>query len=384
MSKQLKQGETMEAVVASPTSPRNDDHNGWTLVERPLVESVTEAIDLRPRAARPIPEPAEALGEHEEQDGMKSPESERLADDVLREPFQAGGPLQLQLAAPAHAPTVEEPATPTAASGPHTGSCGDLSCPHFHAHDLEHVIPFCDHAALTSGGAGAGCGSGGIAAGWSFDRHHHERLRAASRLSGEGALEGFQDPQDLLFADSAAPGAAARVGCDVAADVSTDDESGGAIYSSSGAVYLGWDALLTNVWGDLLRELEDVKALVTITASALWGRVQEGRMAVEDWATAVRESAHKTAKSMGRPGCPLWTLIGISGLAAVALAALAAQVVLNRRLTSQLRQRDKDLARLVVKILNLQDALQSASRAVPVLRQASLERFTTTTLIGMV
>ncbi|GIL80127.1 hypothetical protein Vretifemale_9287 [Volvox reticuliferus] len=352
MSKQLKQGETMEAVVASPTSPRNDDHNGWTLVERPLVESVTEAIDLRPRAARPIPEPAEALGEHEEQDGMKSPESERLADDVLREPFQAGGPLQLQLAAPAHAPTVEEPATPTAASGPHTGSCG--------------------------------CGSGGIAAGWSFDRHHHERLRAASRLSGEGALEGFQDPQDLLFADSAAPGAAARVGCDVAADVSTDDESGGAIYSSSGAVYLGWDALLTNVWGDLLRELEDVKALVTITASALWGRVQEGRMAVEDWATAVRESAHKTAKSMGRPGCPLWTLIGISGLAAVALAALAAQVVLNRRLTSQLRQRDKDLARLVVKILNLQDALQSASRAVPVLRQASLERFTTTTLIGMV
>ncbi len=44
---------------------------------------------------------------------------------------------------------------------------------------------------------------------------------------------------------------------------------------------------------------------------------------------------------MGRPGCPLWTLIGISGLAAVALAALVAQVVVNRRLASQLRQRDK-------------------------------------------
>ncbi|GIL54661.1 hypothetical protein Vafri_10390 [Volvox africanus] len=383
MSKQLKQGETMESVIASPPSPRNDDHNGWTLVERPLAEGVTEAIDIRPRAASPIPEPAaEALGEREElQDGMKSPESERLADDVLREPFQPGGPLQLQLAAPPPAPTVEEPATPTAASGPHSGSCGDLSCSHFHANDLEHVIPFGDHANLAGGGAGAGCIS---AAGWGFDRHHHERLRAVSRLSGEGALEGFQDPQDLLFADSAAPGAAARIGCGVAADVSIDDGSGGAIDGPAGTVSLGWDALLTNVWGDLLRELEDVKALVTMTAAALWERVQEGRMAVEDWATAVRDSAHKTAKSMGRPGCPLWTLLGISGLAAVALAALATQVILNRRLTSQLRQRDKDLARLVVKILNLQDALQSASQAVPVLRQASLERFTTTTLIGMV
>lgn len=38
---------------------------------------------------------------------------------------------------------------------------------------------------------------------------------------------------------------------------------------------------------------------------------------------------------------PLWVLLGAGGLALVALAALAAQVAVNRRLATQLRQRDK-------------------------------------------
>ncbi|EFJ40681.1 hypothetical protein VOLCADRAFT_99454 [Volvox carteri f. nagariensis] len=382
----------MEPEVPSPPSPRSDDHNGWTLVERPNADGVTESFETRPRAASPGPEhAAEALGEQEDlQDGLKSP----------------------ALAAAPSGPTVEEPATPTGASGPHAGSCGDLSCPHLHGQDLDHFHSLADHTAVAGCCVGACGNGGGGSSGWNFDRHHHERLRAVSRLSGEGALEGFQDPQDLLFADSAAPGAAARspssfrihlgmtsirsfpicsgpfqIGGGTATDLYAEGDAGGSggAAGAGGTVSLGWDALLSNVWVDLLRELEDVRALVTMTAAALWERVQEGRLAVADWAAAARESAQKTAKSMGRPGCPLWTLIGISGLAAMALAALATQVVVNRRLASQLRQRDKDLARLVVKILNLQDALQSASRAVPVLRTSSLERFaTTTTLIGMV
>ncbi|GLC39555.1 hypothetical protein PLESTB_001627500 [Pleodorina starrii] len=384
MSRQLKQGEFMETDVLSPPSPRSDDHNGWTLVDRPAAEGVAEALDIRPRAASPGPDQAgEAPADQEElQDGLKSPESERLADDVLREPFQAGGPLQLQLAASLSGPNVEEPSTPTAGAGPHAASCGDLTCccpPHFHVSDLalalgyDPIHPKGDHS------AGGSMGGGGCGCGWGFDRHHPERLRAVSRLSGEGALEGFQDPQDLLFADSAAPGASARISggaMSLAADEDVDADGG----SGGGGVSLGWESLLAGVWGDLLRELDDVKALVSLTAAALWERVQQGLMAVEDWAAAVRESANKAAKSMGRPGCPLWTLIGLSGLAAVALAALAAQLVTNRRLALQLRQRDKDLARLVVKILNLQDALHSASRAAagPSVLRPSV------TLIGMV
>ncbi len=81
---------------------------------------------------------------------------------------------------------VEEPSTPTAGSGPgpfsaFAGSHADLTtAPHEAA-----AAAFAAH-----GACGGGAGLGGCA--WAAER---QRLRAATRSSGEGALEGFADPQ---------------------------------------------------------------------------------------------------------------------------------------------------------------------------------------------
>ncbi|KAG2431015.1 hypothetical protein HYH02_013544 [Chlamydomonas schloesseri] len=453
--------------IPSPSSPRSE-RDGWTIVDRPAAEPLNGDADpagepSRPRAASPEPGFGDGSADlHDELlDGIKSPASESLADDVLREPFQAPGPLQLQAAAAAAsaagAGPVEEPSTPTGASGYHPtaatlagGSCPDLAsavaaaaaAAHHHQHHHQRhssqqlqqsqsrapsdvaAAAAAAFAAMSSAGgavsgAGAGAGAAGGSGAWSFERHR-ERLRAASRLSGEGALEGFQDPQDLALEEAsaarlsgssesfgycpasaavctsactteqadgaaallrvkAAAAAAARAKAAAAAGGSaTCANAKGSAAGTTGAaaeeiegdgdddesavVTLGWEGLAAGLWADVLRELEDVRALLAAGAGAVWGRLADGQRALEEWAAGVRASARKAAKAAGRSGCPLWALVGVSGLAAVALAALAAQLLVNRKLAAQLRQRDRDLARLVVKILNLQDALQSAAR----------------------
>ncbi|KAG2424437.1 hypothetical protein HXX76_014490 [Chlamydomonas incerta] len=423
--------------IPSPSSPRSE-RDGWTIVDRPaepLNGDADAAEPGRPRAASPEPGSGDssAADLHDESlDGIKSPASESLADDVLREPFQALGPLQLQVAAAnAGAGPVEEPSTPTAASGylPTAatlagGSCPDLAsavaaaaAAHHHHHHQRRASQQLQQspqpqphapadvaaaaaaafAALAGGSSSTGAGGSSSVTCWSFERHR-ERLRAASRLSGEGALEGFQDPQDLLLADAAAarvsgssesfgycPAAAgcpptehddcARAKAAAAAvararakagtgssHTSGPDADAAADDDESAGVTLGWEGLAAGLWADVLRELEDVRALLAAGAGAVWGRLADGQRALEEWAAGVSASARKAAKAAGRSGCPLWALVGVSGLAAVALAALAAQLLVNRKLAGQLRQRDRDLARLVVKILNLQDALQSAAR----------------------
>lgn len=37
----------MQTEARPPSSPRNDDHHGWMLVERPLKDGVADAMDLR-------------------------------------------------------------------------------------------------------------------------------------------------------------------------------------------------------------------------------------------------------------------------------------------------------------------------------------------------
>ncbi|KAG2497464.1 hypothetical protein HYH03_004619 [Edaphochlamys debaryana] len=354
----------MESPQKSPGSP----DAGWLLVERPRSPDPTQSgEELRAAASSPQPS-LDAGSDHDDRiEDIKSPASESLADDVLREPLQLQ--LQLQIPATAAPATVEEPATPTAAStGPgYNPSCGDL-----------HAYPHLPSAGSDAAAAGTSSGSPAAAAAashWNFERQRAERLRAASRHSEEGALEGFQDPQP--HADDCGSGEGDEGGCGAGAEGEGEGEP---------VVTLGWDGLLGDVWALLSREAGDLRASLAATAQALWERLQDGRLAVEEWAATVRRAARQAAKTAGASGCPLWALLGVGGLAAVALAALASQVATNRRISSQLRQRDRDLARLVVKILNLQDALQSAARAaaVPVLRHAPPPPFTTTTLIGMV
>ncbi|PNW79577.1 hypothetical protein CHLRE_08g358600v5 [Chlamydomonas reinhardtii] len=462
----LPRGGPMDSMdIPSPSSPRSE-RDGWTIVDRPvgpLNGDADAAEPSLPRAASPEPGSDDSSTDlHDEMhDDIKSPASESLADDVLREPFQAPGPLQLQVAsAGAGAGPVEEPSTPTAASSylPTAaaalagGSCPDLTTaitsaahhhqPHLHQrHASQHqqqpaqprvpsdvaAAAAAAFAAMAGGGNGGGGGATSTAliahSSWSFERHR-ERLRAASRLSGEGALEGFQDPQASGSAETfgycssatgshsaqhdadcarakAAAAAAARAKAAAAAGGSTDGAEDAAD-DESAVVTLGWEGLAAGLWADVLRELEDVRALLAAGAGAVWGRLADGQKALEEWAAGVSASARKAARAAGRSGCPLWALAGVSGLAAVALAALATQLLVNRKLAVQLRQRDRDLARLVVKILNLQDALQSAARNMTPhlmhvaasagggsaggrgLMGAQLLPTTTTTLIGMV
>ncbi|MEW5317415.1 MAG: hypothetical protein WDW38_008712 [Sanguina aurantia] len=82
---------------------------------------------------------------------------------------------------------------------------------------------------------------------------------------------------------------------------------------------------------------------------------------------SLRQACCQVFKDKGYP--PLW-LLSLGSLTTLAAAAVITQLYSNnKRLTLQLRQRDRELARLVIKILHLQDALHSVPRAaVPVLR----------------
>mmetsp|Transcript_3577 Transcript_3577/g.9999 ORF Transcript_3577/g.9999 Transcript_3577/m.9999 type:complete len:298 (-) Transcript_3577:471-1364(-) len=69
---------------------------------------------------------------------------------------------------------------------------------------------------------------------------------------------------------------------------------------------------------------------------------------------------------------PSWALLSMGLATTVSLAAAGTLAVANRSLTSQLRQRDRELAHLVLSIVNLQEALQSSRASTPLLRHVSL------------
>ncbi|GAX74524.1 hypothetical protein CEUSTIGMA_g1973.t1 [Chlamydomonas eustigma] len=55
---------------------------------------------------------------------------------------------------------------------------------------------------------------------------------------------------------------------------------------------------------------------------------------------------------------PSWTLVSLGAVTALAVVAVGALWMANRKLTQQVRVRDKELASLVVRILNLQETLR--------------------------
>ncbi|KAG1673440.1 hypothetical protein FOA52_002205 [Chlamydomonas sp. UWO 241] len=77
------------------------------------------------------------------------------------------------------------------------------------------------------------------------------------------------------------------------------------------------------------------------------------------------------ASSVTRP-MPLWLLLSMGIATATSLAGVVVVIATNRSLSSQLRQRDRELAHLVLSIVNLQEALQSSRASVPLLRHVAL------------
>lgn len=301
-----------------------------------VVDSSAADNMLSERAVTPF---TESLSDHEDHhDGLASPESERLADSVLCQPVEGSPPSSLSAADTDATQQAAAPQTLQPASGePSEDSRSE----------------------------------GSSSSNWCFDR---ASVRRASRLSGEGALEGFADPTDLMLA--ATPTAHAQVAA-LADELMNQSEEldASSTYEDEGSVYLGFEGLLH----DVATEITDWGKVAASAAQSVWSRVQGGTVAasaaVKEVVKACHKAVHQTIKVAHAQGSPVWVIVTTSSVALVAVACLAHQFYTNRRLQGLVRQRDRELARLVVKIMNLQDSLHNSTRSMPVLRHISLDRF---------
>ncbi|GAX76002.1 hypothetical protein CEUSTIGMA_g3445.t1 [Chlamydomonas eustigma] len=80
-------------------------------------------------------------------------------------------------------------------------------------------------------------------------------------------------------------------------------------------------------------------------------------LAMEQAKTKVEDTRARVAKVLNNIPSS-WTLISLSAVTALAVVAAGALWISNRRLAQQVRVRDKELASLVVRILNLQETLR--------------------------
>lgn len=65
---------------------------------------------------------------------------------------------------------------------------------------------------------------------------------------------------------------------------------------------------------------------------------------------------------------PSWALLSMGAVTALSTVAIGSLLCANHSLSSQLKQRDRELAQLVMRIMNLQESLHSSRAALPVVR----------------
>lgn len=136
-------------------------------------------------------------------------------------------------------------------------------------------------------------------------------LRRRQQASGSAETFGYcssatgshsaQHDADCARAKAAAA-AAARAKAAAAAGGSTDGAEDAAD-DESAVVTLGWEGLAAGLWADVLRELEDVRALLAAGAGAVWGRLADGQKALEEWAAGVSASARKVGAAWSGGAC---------------------------------------------------------------------------------
>jgi len=87
---------------------------------------------------------------------------------------------------------------------------------------------------------------------------------------------------------------------------------------------------------------------------------------------AVRLQASFAKGNKWQQPAPGWVLLSLGLVTTTSVAAAATLAMANRSLACQLRDRDRELAFLVCKIVGLQDALQNSRAGGPMLRHVSL------------
>lgn len=124
-------------------------------------------------------------------------------------------------------------------------------------------------------------------------------------------------------------------------------------------------ASLGQVVGGVMEEVKEEWAELT---TAVRHVVHAGQDAAVLRAKAIRMGVVKAVH--GHP--PSWEVLSLGAITTVALLAMGSLLMANHKLAQEINARDKELARLVLRIMDLQESLQSRRAASPIIRLTAL------------
>lgn len=125
----------------------------------------------------------------------------------------------------------------------------------------------------------------------------------------------------------------------------------------------------TDLATEIREGVDDLRFLLKEAMEATQVCVRGAKGALEPTAHRMQQLRTRLIKAAQAQSPSSWAIISLGAVTAFALVALCALSLDNHRLAMQVKARDKELARLVLRILNLQEALQGHTAMVPMLRQ---------------
>lgn len=114
------------------------------------------------------------------------------------------------------------------------------------------------------------------------------------------------------------------------------------------------------------------KQNATQAFAVMFSSAEQGQAMLKQAYMAVHVSVVKKLRAMNLT--QTWILAGLTVAATASCAGLLVAVLKNQSLNAALRQRDKELGRLMLKVLHMQDQWQHHFRQGPVLRHTSFEK----------
>mmetsp|Transcript_7470 Transcript_7470/g.19914 ORF Transcript_7470/g.19914 Transcript_7470/m.19914 type:complete len:343 (-) Transcript_7470:705-1733(-) len=312
-----------EGALSRPTSP--------TL---PPSSSCTAANEQEQQAAAAVPAAVSTCCSSTE---VTSPASERLADCVLGQPF----------------PPVN------------TDDSGTLQ--HSHSHAATQPCPVAALSTFQDQARGSFSSPAMHAAGKYQERSEElETVMSVQALSGEGSLEGFHDP--------AAPGEPPQ-GC---GDAGLDSNGSTNVPPPRHHGFLSWLEQGLGALSSILACIPSkVAGLWRACAAELQEEVADLRRVLAHtkhyFSQEVTKNSGKVAYVVSRRTPRATTLVPLLSLSTIiACCGLVHFMARCHRLNSAMQQRERELSRLILKVLNLQEALQQPRRVTPILRHTGI------------
>ncbi|KAF5836827.1 hypothetical protein DUNSADRAFT_5367 [Dunaliella salina] len=310
----IGQDDASEGALSRPTSP-------------PLPPSSSLAAEQQP-AGTAVPTAVSACCSSTE---VASPASERLADCVLGQPFppvstDGAGTLPLSQPCPVAALSTYQ------SQAPEVSSSQAIHAAHNNRERSEEL----------------------------------ETVMSVQALSGEGSLEGFHDP--------AAPGGPQQGD----GDVGLDDDDSAHVPPPRHHGLLSWLERGLGALSSLLACIPSkVAGLWRACAAELHEEVADLRRVFAHtrlhFSQEVTKSSSKVADVVSRRTPRATTLVPLLSLSTVvACCGLLHFMARCQRLNSAMQQRERELSRLLLKVLNLQEALQQPRRVTPILRHTGI------------